>query len=89
MSLDERKPVFGFCEQQRRRPISASVICLLESIISKLDTGEISIFQLVSVAEEVSLNLTLSETPKTGFVAQLYLVFFLENTRIITRSAHL
>ena len=50
------------------RLISAFVICFLESIISKLTTSEISIFQLVSVAEDAALNLALSETPKTGFV---------------------
>ena len=36
-----------------RRLISAFVIRLLESIISKLQTSEISIVQLVSVAEEI------------------------------------
>ena len=51
------------------RLISAFVICFLENIISKLATNEISIFQLVSVVEETSLSLTLSETPKTCFVA--------------------
>ena len=35
---------------------------LLESIISRLATSKIS------VAEQAGLNLTLSETPKTGFV---------------------
>ena len=40
----------------------------MESIICKLATGEISIFQLVSVAEETGLKLALSETPKTGFL---------------------
>ena len=49
--------------------ISAFVIHFLESIICNLATGEISIFKLVSVAEETSLKLTLSETPKTGFLA--------------------
>ena len=49
--------------------ISTFVIRLLESIISKLATSEISIFQLVSVAEETGLSLTFPETPKTGFVA--------------------
>ena len=74
--LNARKPVFGVCKQQRRRPACASAqtdqhLCFrfLESSISKLYTGEISIFQLVSVAEETGLNLTLSESPKTGFVA--------------------
>ena len=40
----------------------------MESIICKLATGEISIFQLVSVAEETGLSLALSGTPKTGFL---------------------
>ena len=31
-------------------------------------TSEISIFYLVSVAEETGLGPTLSETPKTGFI---------------------
>ena len=38
-------------------------------MICKLATGEISIFYLVSVAEETGLKLALSETPKTGFLA--------------------
>ena len=49
--------------------ISAFVICFLESIIRKLATGEISLFYLVSVVEETGLNLALSETRKTGFLA--------------------
>ena len=52
-----------------RSLISALVIRFLESIISKLATGEISIFYLVSVAVNIDLNIALSETPKTGFVA--------------------
>ena len=48
--------------------INAFVIHLLESIISKLDTSEISIFLLVSVAELVGLCMTWSETPKTAFL---------------------
>ena len=60
----------GVCEQQRRRPaLSAPFVDrLLESIISRLATSKVSLFQLVSVAEETSLSLALSETPKTGFV---------------------
>ena len=42
---------------------------VLESIINKLASEEISIFKLVSVVEETGLKLTLSETPKIGFVA--------------------
>ena len=49
--------------------ISAFVIHLLESIISRLATSEISIFELVLVAVKAGLNLTLSGTQKTGFLA--------------------
>ena len=42
--------------------ISAVVILFLESIISRLATSEISIFLLVSLAEQAGLNLNLSET---------------------------
>ena len=55
-----------------RSLISAFGIRLFDIIISKLFTSEISIFKLASVAEETGLNLTLSETPTTGFcVARL------------------
>ena len=52
-----------------RRLISALVIRFLESLISKLATSENSIYLIVSVAGVTGLNLALSETPKTGFVA--------------------
>ena len=48
--------------------ISAFIIHLLKSIISRLATSEISLFYLVSVAEETGLSLALSEIPKTGFL---------------------
>ena len=54
-----------------RSLISAFVIRLLESIISKLAASEILIFLLVSVAEQAGLNLTFSENPKTGFLATM------------------
>ena len=64
------------CEQHRRRPACASAqtdqrLCYsdLESIISKLATSKMSIFQLVSVAEETGLKFALWETPKTSFLA--------------------
>ena len=51
MGVDARKPVIGVCEQQipdqpahLHRLISAFIIHILESIISELATGEISIF---------------------------------------------
>ena len=46
--------------------ISAFAIALLESIISKLTTSEISRFQLVSVAEQVGLSITV-RNPKDIF----------------------
>ena len=52
-----------------RSLFSAFVIRFLESTLTKLSTAKISVFQLVSVAEETGLKLTLSETPKTGFLA--------------------
>ena len=76
----------GVCEQtsadQPAHPhslISAFVIRFLESIICKPAIGEISIFLLVSVAEETGLKLVLSDTPKTGFLA----------TRPISCSIHI
>ena len=47
---------------------STFVIHLLESIIHKLGRSEILIFYLVSVAEQIGLSLSWSETPKTGFL---------------------
>ena len=52
-----------------RSLIRAFVIRLLESIISQLASSEISMFYLVSVAEEAGLTLALLETLKTGFLA--------------------
>ena len=42
---------------------------LMPLLIFNLATDEISIFQLVSVAEETGLKLTLLEIPKKGFLA--------------------
>ena len=55
-------------DQPMHSLISAFVIRLLESIISKFATSEFSILQLVSVAEEAGLSLALSETPMTVFL---------------------
>ena len=51
-----------------RSLISAFVIRLLESIISRLASSKVSILQLVTVAEETGLQLALLETPMTGFL---------------------
>ena len=74
MGLDARKPVFVVLRTTQvqtslRGLISPFVIHVLESTIFKLATREISVFQLVSVAEETGFSLALSETPKSGFVA--------------------
>ena len=50
-----------------RRLISTFVIHLLESTISKLASSEISIFYLVSVAEETGSSLAFSENPEDRF----------------------
>ena len=50
------------------RLISTFFIPFLESIISKLATGEISSLLLVSVAEKTGFNPALSKNPKTSFV---------------------
>ena len=48
--------------------ISTFVIRLLERIISKVATSEISNFYVASVAEQTDLGMTCLETPKTGFL---------------------
>ena len=50
-----------------RSLISAFDFQLFKSIISRLAMIKISIFQLISVAEQIGLDLTLVESPKTGF----------------------
>ena len=49
--------------------ISIFIFPLFKIIIYRLATSIFHFFWLVSVAEQAGLNLTLSETPKTGFVA--------------------
>ena len=48
--------------------IRALVVRCLDSIIPLVSVCEISRLRLVSVAEQASLSLTWSETPKTGFL---------------------
>ena len=50
------------------RLISAFVILFLEGLICKLATHGISIFLVVSEAEETGLNLALLKIPKTDFL---------------------
>ena len=68
--------------------ISTFVIRSLESIISRLATGSISIFHLVFVAEGTGLSLALLETPKTGFVVtrpiyDMTLSYPLNNSKVL------
>ena len=75
--LVARKPVYGGLRATMVQTspahlsslIGAFVIRLLLSFISRLDTSEITIFYLVSIVEEIGLNLAFSETPKAGFLA--------------------
>ena len=75
MGLVARKSVIGGLQttkaQISRIPslISAFVICLLGSIISQPTTSRLSIFLLVSEAEQDGLSLAIREIPKTGFLA--------------------
>ena len=77
MGLDSRKTCLrGFANNKGtdqpahpRSLISAFIIHLSESIISKLATSEILLFFLVSVAEQAGLGMIWSDTPKTGFLA--------------------
>ena len=64
-NLDAKKPVFGFAHNKGPdlQVICTLVIWLLESSISKLATGKISILYLVPKAEETGLSISLSETP--------------------------
>ena len=61
----------GVCEQHRRRPAAQSdqhlFIRFLERIICKLAAGEISIFKLVSIAEETGLKHSLLKPPEDRF----------------------
>ena len=70
MGLDARNPVFrGLWTIQAQTSLriravwSAPFFCFLESIICKLAAGEISIFKLVSLAEETGLKHSLSKHP--------------------------
>ena len=70
MGIYSRKPDFVVCENQPalpRRLISAFVIHFLESMITTLSTCKISIFLLVSVAEQSGLIPIRSETLKTVY----------------------
>ena len=52
-----------------RSLISVFVMRLLVRITLRVSTGKIAMFKLVSESEQAGLNLTLSEIPKTGYIA--------------------
>ena len=56
--------------------ISTFVVHYLDSIIRLLDISEILRPWLVSLAEQASLSLTWSETPKTGFLVNWLIYCF-------------
>ena len=67
--LVARRSDFVACEQPSERSlISAFVIHLLERIIDKLATCEISRFLLVSATEQSNFDLTWSDIPKICFL---------------------
>ena len=72
LGLDTIKPVFRANNKSADQPahphslIRAFVIRFLERIISRLATSKISIFYLVSVAKQASLNLTV-RNPRSRF----------------------
>ena len=75
LGVDASKPDFRAANNKGadqpghvRSLISVVVIRLMENIISKLATSEISVFYLVSVAEQTRLCVTWSESPRTGFL---------------------
>ena len=73
--LDARKPLIGVCEQQRLIPACASALTDQRLCYAPFEKYHIqyklATRELVSVAEETGLSLTLSETPnfKIDFVA--------------------
>ena len=72
LGLDTRKPVLGSQTTKLQTSlgnlISTFVIHYLESIIVSLAPCKISIFWLVSVAEQTGLSISLLEALRTGFV---------------------
>ena len=76
------KPAFAICEQQRRRSACASaqsgsvfLVRYLGSIIPLVSISEISSLYLASLAAQAGLCLTLSQTPKSGFLVTRIIMF--------------
>ena len=78
-----RKPVLGGLPTTRPDCMDAQAglrpcylfIGMFESIISRLAMTEISMSQLASADEQAGLNLTLSKTPKIGFLTSRPIYF--------------
>ena len=76
MGLDTRKPVFGDLRTTKAQTslhiltFRSEPLLLAKWKVSYLDMLQAKFqFFSFSVAEQAGLNITLSETPKTGFVA--------------------
>ena len=85
------KPVYAICEQQRRRSACASAqsdqrLCFrcLDSVLPLVSVTKISSLILVFVAQQASLSLTWSKTPKTGFL--MTRIMFTNEHNLIKRS---
>ena len=74
-------------EQRIHSLISAFVIRLLQRKISEPALKEILIFKLVSVAEQIGLNMNCSETLKTGFLAMSLMSLIIHVPIVWTRSS--
>ena len=69
-----KKPVYAICEQQRSRSACASAqsdqhlcFCCLDCIIPLVSISEISSLYLASVAAQVGLGITWSQTSEDKF----------------------
>ena len=71
MGFVARKPVFRCLRTTQVQTSLRIIIC----IICKLATGEISFFQLVSVAEETGLELVLLEAPDRFSHGEAHILF--------------
>ena len=74
IGLVARKPECAACEQHRRNSACAFAqsnrhLCCSLSGMYNIPTSTMQSFNILTVAEHVGLNLTLSEISKTGFLA--------------------
>ena len=72
----EKNLSYAICDKQRRRSACASAQALISAFVVRCQNSTIplvsifaiSVFSLASVAEQAGLDLTWSDTPKTGFL---------------------